>query len=107
MNRIPSVAKLVIEALKDMEDTNGSSFGAIKEHIQQNYNPAPSVLARIPLALRKGIAFGAIKRKNGVYKLDSLMTAAIRQHRKGRRRSKSHDGHKKRRRRRRRHHSAA
>ncbi|GJQ69919.1 hypothetical protein Trydic_g22460 [Trypoxylus dichotomus] len=98
--KIDNVAKLVVQALRELKDSNGSSINSIRNHIVQNYPHTPALITRLPLALRRGIVFGAIKKNRGLYKLDTVMTLVATH---GRRRRRSRHGRRRRRRRRRRH----
>lgn len=92
-DKLIDVAKVVVCTLRDLKDPEGSSFAAIKNHIMKRQGPQNKAYSvKIMQALKKGIGFGAIKKENGRYRLDSEMTLTAK---KGRSKRKARVRHQK------------
>ncbi|XP_017775417.1 PREDICTED: uncharacterized protein LOC108561845 [Nicrophorus vespilloides] len=101
---LAQVSKVLIDTLRALRMSGGCTLPMIKEYILDTYgdSKADVILNQLPVVIRKGISFGAIKRADGYYKLDSIMTMAARKAKRMRHRRRRRRGSKSRRRRRRR-----
>ncbi|XP_017778624.1 PREDICTED: uncharacterized protein LOC108564179 [Nicrophorus vespilloides] len=101
-----NTALLVLSAISELRDTQGSTVKAITDFIENEYDvPEKEYKRYLRGTLQKGVAFGAIKKNRGKYQLGEVLNklkkvSGIREMKGRRRRSRS--GHRRRRRSRRR-----
>ncbi|XP_015598414.1 histone H5 [Cephus cinctus] len=64
----PRIEALVVNAIKRLQDMQGSTSKEISNYISQEYNvPAPKVRKHVNIALRRGLSFGVLHRSKGGY----------------------------------------
>lgn len=74
-----NIAKMLVSALKELKKPKGCSIIELKQYFKNHYGQLSNeFLSKLSMALKRGVNFGAIKKCNGHYKLDSIMTVAAR-----------------------------
>ncbi|XP_077268938.1 uncharacterized protein LOC143900973 [Temnothorax americanus] len=66
--RTPKVEALVVNAIRRLQDVQGSRSREISNYISQEYNvPSEETRRQVQLALRRGLSYGILKRSKGGY----------------------------------------
>ncbi|TGZ51822.1 hypothetical protein DBV15_08591 [Temnothorax longispinosus] len=66
--RTPKVEALVVNAIRRLQDVQGSTSREISNYISQEYNvPSEETRRQVQLALRRGLSYGILKRSKGGY----------------------------------------
>lgn len=62
----PKIAALVINAIRRLQDVQGSTTKDINNYISQEYNvPTKDIKRQVQLALRRGLSYGILQRAKG------------------------------------------
>ncbi|XP_051162660.1 histone H1, gonadal-like [Leptopilina boulardi] len=65
---VPKVAPLVINAIRRLQDVQGSTTKEINNYIAQEYNiPNKDIRRQVQVALRRGLSYGILQRAKGGY----------------------------------------
>lgn len=71
VRRTPKVEALVVNALRRLQDVQGSTAQEISNYISQEYNvPSEETKRQVQFALRRGLSYGILKRSRG-YEFDA------------------------------------
>ncbi|KAL0126293.1 hypothetical protein PUN28_004997 [Cardiocondyla obscurior] len=67
--RAPKIEALVVNAIRRLQDVQGSTMREISSYISQEYNvPSEETKRQVQLALKRGLSYGILKRsKRGYY----------------------------------------
>lgn len=64
--RTPKIEALVVNAIRRLQDVQGSTSREISNYISQEYNvPSEETRRQVQLALRRGLSYGILKRSKG------------------------------------------
>ncbi|XP_043475062.1 serine/arginine-rich splicing factor 4-like [Leptopilina heterotoma] len=67
-NGVPKFAALVFNAIRRLQDVQGSTTKEINNYIAQEYNvPNKDIRRQVQLALRRGLSYGILQRAKGGY----------------------------------------
>lgn len=65
-NKTAKFEKLVVGALKKLQDLQGSSPKEITDYLSQEYDvPSKEIRKQVRLALRRGVSYGILQRNSG------------------------------------------
>lgn len=71
VRRTPKVEALVVNAIRRLQDVQGSTAREISNYISQEYNvPSEETRRQVQFALRRGLSYGILKRSKG-YEFDA------------------------------------
>ncbi|XP_018403036.1 PREDICTED: luc7-like protein 3 [Cyphomyrmex costatus] len=71
IKRTPKVEALVVNAIRRLQDVQGSTSREISNYISQEYNVPSEIRRQVQFALRRGLSYGILKRlKGGYYSCD-------------------------------------
>ncbi|KYN15657.1 hypothetical protein ALC57_12160 [Trachymyrmex cornetzi] len=71
VRRTPKVEALVVNAIRRLQDVQGSTSREISNYISQEYNvPSEEIKRQVQFALRRGLSYRILKRSKG-YEFDS------------------------------------
>lgn len=77
VRRTPKVEALVVNAIRRLQDVQGSTSREISNYISQEYNvPSEEIRRQIQFALRRGLSYGILKSSKG-YEFDSKFPLII------------------------------
>jgi len=69
--RTPKVEALVVNAIRRLQDVQGSTSREISNYISQEYNvPSEEIRRQVQFVLRRGLSYGILKRSKG-YEFDA------------------------------------
>lgn len=78
--RVPlaKVSQLVVEALKALKHPDGCTLHQLRSYVSEMHGKIndEAILDKVPMALQRGVQFGAIKQSGNFYKLDAIMVMA-------------------------------
>lgn len=62
----PKIEALVVNAIRRLQDVQGSSSREISNYISQEYDvPAKEIRQQVQLALQRGLSYGILQRSKG------------------------------------------
>ncbi|CAD6239994.1 GSCOCG00002457001-RA-CDS [Cotesia congregata] len=67
----PKMTKLVVSAIKNLRDVQGSTTKDILNYVMKEYNSEPSLERRLRTALKRGIDYGILVKKGPHYLLNT------------------------------------
>lgn len=66
--KAPKVEALVVNAIRRLQDAQGSTSKEISNYIAQEYDvPGPEIKKQVQLALKRGVSYGILQRSKGGY----------------------------------------
>lgn len=82
----PKTVALILNAIKQLKEKNGSTIDAVSDYIAAEYNvPVSKVKRAVASSLHRGVQLGAINRsRKGLYSLNEDILNYVKQHRRGR-----------------------
>lgn len=65
-NNSKKFEKLVVRAIRKLQDIQGSTFKEISDFLSREYDvPTNEIKKQVRLALRRGVSYGILQRNNG------------------------------------------
>ncbi|KAK0094371.1 hypothetical protein PV326_011107 [Microctonus aethiopoides] len=65
------MTKLIVSAIRNLRDVQGSTTKDILNYVMKEYNSEPSMERRLRAALKRGLEYGILQKKGGHYLLNT------------------------------------